>query len=165
MTSISGLTRERPLLWLAWVPAVLISALAEFLSAWETPGQFVARLALHPQGLNSLNSAFFTALSFDSILCWGFIVGMSTMTKSWRKASRGGLKVGSQRTYPIRAAALSALPLSYYAMVGAAVALSHGRLPRGFWPLAGVLVASFVSCLFIVYGLFVLLRSVMLKRS
>jgi hypothetical protein len=150
---------SRPLLRLAWMPAVVISILAEFFLS--TPGTLFVHGIFRAGGLEDLDWMFLTALAIDSALCCGFMLGVAILKRLW-----GQLKTESEKrafknkwtnpehTSLVVGAALCALPLAYYAMLIVAVLLNGGRLPVAKWPLLGALGISFVACHSAIYGLY-----------
>jgi len=161
----------RPLLWLAWMPAVLISILAEFLLS--TPGTLLVHRIMRTGGLEDLNRMLLTALAIDSALCCGFMLGVAILKRLWgqlqteaeEKRAFPNKWTNPERTSLAVGAALCALPVSYYAMLAVAVLLNGGRLPEATWSCFGTLGISFAACLTVIYNLFAIAAELRPRRA
>jgi hypothetical protein len=159
----------RPLLWLAWMPAVVISILAEFFLS--TPGTLLVHRITG--GLEDLNRMLLIALAIDSALCCGFMLGVAILKRLWgqlrteaeEKRAFPNKWTNPERTSLAVGAALCALPLSYYAMLAIAVLLNGGRLPEATRSRFGALGTSFVACLALIYKLYATAVEMRLRRA
>jgi len=148
------------LLWLAPIPAVVLAVLSEFSIEWGTPGQAFARYMLNPRGLEDFSSVSLTALGIDSVLYWLALWGIIILENLWNgvrnqvaEHTASGLST-AVRASTICGAMLCALPLAYHAMLTTSTLLYGGHLPKGKLPLAGSMVASFIACFLVIYGLY-----------
>jgi len=164
---------SRPLLWLAWTPAVVISVLIEFLTPWGTPGRLLAGYIVQPgETIKDLGAVLSTALAIDSALCCGVMLGIAVLKRLWgqlqnevqEQRSVRSNWTSSQRTSATVGSALCALPLSYYPVLALAVLLNRGRLPESTWPLIGAFGVSFAACVAAIYGLFAIAVGLRLRR-
>jgi hypothetical protein len=163
---------KRLFLWLTIVLSIPISFVLEFGTRWGTPGLFLARQIVNPQGLRDFGPVMLTAITVDATLLCGMVKGIRILARRWimlRAEAAQGLRPTDcwrvQRAKVLLGAMLFALPLSYYIVLAGSWCIYGWGLPESALFLAPLFVVSLAACFGCVYGLYELAVRVSLGRA